>query len=249
MFQWFHVIFYQPIFNVLIEIYNILPGHDIGVAIILLTVLIKLILWPINAKALHSQRALTELQPKIEEIKKQFADKKEEQAKAMMALYSAEKVSPMSSCLPLLIQLPVFIALYRALASGLKSNGFDALYPFVANPGKIEPTLFGVVGLAAPSIVFALLAGATQFVQARMMVSRLPKPKGVPGSGDEQMLATMNKQMTYMMPVMTVFIGWKLPAGVTLYWLVMNLLTAGQQWHFFSKRAKAAGEVEVISKK
>lgn len=249
MLQLFHAIFYQPIFNLLIGLHNIIPGHDIGVAIILLTLIIKLVLWPINNKALKSQKALTDLQPKIEELKKQYADKKEEQAKAMMALYSQEKVSPMSSCLPLLIQLPVFIALYSALSKGLKSDGFDALYPFVSNPGKIEPMLFGLIGLAAPNIIFALLAGATQFVQARMMISKAPKPKGIPGSGDEAMLATMNKQMTYMMPVMTVFIGWKLPAGVTLYWLVMNILTAGQQWHFLRKRAKASTEVEVIGKK
>lgn len=236
-------IFYQPLFNVLILLYNVIPGKDIGVAIILLTVIIKLILWPLSNKALASQRALAALQPKVDALKKEYQGKsKEELAKATMALYSADKVSPLSSCLPVLIQLPVFIALYSALRSGLESKGFDALYSFVVNPGKIEPTLFGIVNLAAPSIVLAILAGITQFFQARMMVTA-QQPKGVPGAQDEQTLAIMNKQMVYMMPFLTVFIGWRLPGGLALYWLTMNLLTIVQQLWFFRKKEVAVAVV------
>ena len=233
----FQVIFYQPIFNLLIFLYTVIPGRDIGLAIILLTIIVRLALWPVSNKALHSQKALAEIQPKMEALKKEYGDKQEELAKAMMALYSKEKVSPFSSCLPVLIQLPVFIALYQALSHGLKSSGFELLYPFVHNPGTITPTLFGLLNLATPNIILALLAGAGQYFQAKMMVTR-QQPKQTPGAADEQMLATMNKQMLYMMPALTVLLGWKLPAGLTLYWLMTNALTIGQQMLYF-RRADA----------
>ena len=241
----FHVfytaVFYRPIFNLLIGLYHVIPGSDIGLAIIVLTSVVKLAMWPMQAATLRSQKALTDIQPKIEELKKKYSEKsqQEELAKEMMALYSREKVNPAASCLPLFIQLPVFIALYHSLSAGLKSGGFDMLYSFVPNPGTIQPTLLGILNLASPNYVLAILAGAAQFVQAKMMVTR-QQPKGVPGGGDEQMLASVNKQMMYMMPAMTVFIGWKLPGGLALYWLVMGLLTVLQQHFFFRKHPAPA---------
>jgi YidC/Oxa1 family membrane protein insertase len=234
--NFYNAVFYHPIFNLLIGLYDYIPGRDIGLAIILLTILVKLAMWPLQASALRSQKALTDIQPKIEELKKRYPEKsqQEELAKEMMALYSREKVNPAASCLPLLIQLPVFIALYHALSAGLKSGGFEALYPFIPNPGTITPTMFGLLDLAAPNYVLAILAGAMQYFQAKMMVTR-QQPKGVPGGKDEQMLATMNKQMVYMMPALTVFIGWTLPGGLSLYWFVMSGLTVLQQFFFFKK--------------
>lgn len=239
----FDLIFAQPIFNLLIWLYNVVPGHDIGLAIILLTLLVKLVLWPLSGQALRSQKALQDLQPKLEELKKEYGkDRQEELAKATMALYSKEKVSPLSSCLPLLIQLPVFIALYHALGQGLKSSGYDMLYPFVQNPGTITPTLFGLVDIAKRSIPLALLAGAAQFLQAKMMITR-QQPKQTPGAKDEAMLAMMNKQMLYMMPLLTVYIGWKLPGGLALYWLMQNVLTIVQQWWYFHRGQKGTAVV------
>ncbi|NIP33029.1 membrane protein insertase YidC [Candidatus Saccharibacteria bacterium] len=234
----FNTILYEPIFNLLVWFYNVIPGQDIGVAIIVLTVIIKLILFPFTAKGLKSQRALATLQPKIEEIKNKYKDKKEEQAKAMMELYSKEKVSPFSSCLPLLIQLPILFALYRVMRDGLRSEGFDNLYSWVANPGTIDPMFIGVLDLAVPSIFLAILAGAVQFWQAKMMTANQP-PKNLrkkKGARDENLMATMNKQMVYFMPIMTVVIGATLPGGLALYWLVNNILTVGQQYVAFRKK-------------
>lgn len=230
----FDTIFYKPIFNLMIATYNTIPGSDIGITIIILTVIIKLILWPMQQKALRSQKALQEIQPKMEEVKKKYADDKEKMSKAMMELYSKEKVNPFSSCLPLLVQLPVFIALYRAMTKGLESSGYDKLYAFVANPGAIDPSFLGIVDLANPNVVLALLAGLAQFIQVKMMVIR-KQPKDVPGAKDEQTLATVNRQMVYFMPMITVFIGMQLPGGLALYWFVMAGLTAVQQVMLFSK--------------
>jgi YidC/Oxa1 family membrane protein insertase len=232
----YDAVFYRPIFNLLIWLVDVVPGHDIGIAIVLLTVIVKSAMWPLQASTLRSQKALADLQPKVAELKAKFPGKENEEAlaKEMMALYSREKVNPAASCLPLFIQLPVFIALYHSLSAGLKSGGLEKLYSFVANPGTIAPQFLGLVDLAVPSIVLALLAGATQYVQAKMMVTR-QQPKNTPGAKDEQMLAVMNKQMVYMMPALTTFLGFTLPGGLSLYWLAMNVFSIAQQHFFFKK--------------
>lgn len=247
----FNTIFYQPIFNLLVLLYDTIPGNDIGVAIIVLTAIIKLILLPLNVQALRSQKAMQDIQPKINELKEKYKDNKEEMTKAMMALYRNEKVNPFSSCLPLLIQLPFLLALYRVLLSGLNSKGFEILYPFVANPGQIDPIAFGFVNLANNhNIPLALAAGIAQYFQGKMMITTQP-PKKVqkdPGSKDEAMLGAMNKQMLYFMPVLTIFISYSLPGGLALYWLTMTLLTILQQWYFLGKKGGKKTEIEVIQK-
>lgn len=236
----FNTVFNYPIFNALIWLYNTVAFHNFGLAVIELTVLIKAVLWPLSAKALRSQKALQEIQPKMDALKKQYPnkDQQEELGRAMMALYSQEKVSPFSSCLPLLIQLPVFIGLYHAMSQGLSSSGFDHLYSFVAKPETVNTSFLWIFDLgkkpsAAPvGMLLALAAGATQYVQAKMMITR-QQPKQVPGAQDEQMLATVNTQMLYMMPALTIFLGWTLPAGLSLYWLMQNVITVAQQRAYF----------------
>jgi YidC/Oxa1 family membrane protein insertase len=228
----FQVIFYQPLFNLLIFLYNIVPHHDLGVAIILLTILIKLILLPLSKKSLKSQKALQELQPKLDEIKKQFADKKEELAKATMELYKQNKVNPFSSCLPLLVQLPFLLAVFRVFRDGLKGASMQMLYPFISRPTVINTISFGFLDLSKRSIVLAVLAGAAQYWQSRMMVTKRPKSH-IKAAQDEDMMAIMNKQMLIMMPILTVFISLSFPAGLSLYWFVTTLLTGLQQLYIF----------------
>lgn len=235
MSQFFHTILYQPLLNVLVFLYNIVPGHDFGAAIIILTVAIRLLLWPLARQSIKGQKAMSSLQPKIAELKEKHKDNKQELAKATMELYKSEKINPLSSCLPLLIQLPILLALYWVMMAVLKSEKFDLLYPFVAHPGTIKTVAFGFLDLAKASWVLAILAGAAQFWQTKMLPMTPPAVKGA-GSKDEGMAAMMNKQMLYMMPIMTVVIGGTLPAGLTLYWLVTTLLTAVQQWMMFRKK-------------
>ena len=209
-----------------------------GVSIILLTLFIKLVLYPFTVKQIKQQRAMQEIQPHIEEIRKRLKDDKEGQARELMALYAKEKVNPAASCLPLLVQLPVFIALYRALSYGLAGKNLSLLYTFVANPQVINTSFFGLFDLSHSSPVLAILAAAVQFVQARQIMKTTPSAitnpppevKGSAGAEDESMAAMMNKQMLYMMPIVTAVIGFSLPGGLTLYWLTMSLLTVLQQW-------------------
>lgn len=233
----FHTVLYQPLFNLLIGIYAVLPGADIGFAIIVMTVVIKLALWPLTNASLKSQKALQEIQPKINALKEELKDDKEKLAKAMMELYQAEKVNPLSSCLPVLIQLPILIALYRVLVAGLHPESLVDLYSFIPNPGEINDIFLGVVDLSVASIPLAVLAGILQFFQTRMMIARRP-PKDLrkkEGAKDEDMLASMNKSMMYFMPVITVVIGASLPGGLTLYWVVINLVSIIQQALVFRK--------------
>lgn len=234
----FTAIFLQPLLNLLVGLYNALPGNDLGIAIIALTFLVKLILWPFTALQIKQQRALQAIQPKIDEIRAKYKDDREAQGRELMSLYSREKVNPAASCLPLLIQIPVFIGLYRALSQGISSFDSTLLYPFIENPGVIHASLLGIVDLTKRSIPLALGAAVVQFYQSRQLLKNAaptmtPPPTEVadsPGAQDESMATIMNRQMTYTMPILTAAIGWTLPAGLTLYWFVMSLLSVVQQW-------------------
>ncbi|MFH0814471.1 MAG: YidC/Oxa1 family membrane protein insertase [Candidatus Falkowbacteria bacterium] len=230
----YHVILYQPLFNVLVFLYNIVPGHSLILAITILTILIKLVLLPLSAYSLKSQRAIQELQPKLDELKKKFKDDKQALAKATMELYKENKVNPASSCLPLLIQFPFLIAVYQVFRSGLTSADFGNLYSFVTNPGAIDVSCFGILDLSKPSVILAIITGLAQYVQTKMLTTKKPKPK-VEGAKDESMLADMNKSMLYFMPFMTVLIGISFPAGLVYYWLLTTILTIVQQKVVFKK--------------
>jgi len=240
----FHTILYQPIFNVLVWFYNIIPGKDIGLAIIAITIVIKLVLYPFSLKMIKSQKRMQDLQPKMDELKKKYKDNPQEMTKATMELYKQEKINPMSSCLPLLVQLPFLIAVYQVFRKGLtNTQSLDILYPFVSNPGTINSISLGLVDLAKPNFILAVLAGAAQFWVSRMLITK-KQPK-VPGAKDEGMQAMMNKQMVYFMPVITVFFGLSLPGGLMVYWFITTVLTGLQQMFFFRNNKE---QVEVIEK-
>ncbi len=241
----FQDIFYQPILNLLVFLYN--TFGDLGLAIIFLTLVIKIVLWPLSRKSINSQKALQELQPKIDELKARFKDDKQAMSVALMALYKENKVNPLSSCLPLLIQLPFFIAIFRVFSDGFAQNHLELLYPFIKNPEIINVISFNFFDLSQKSIVLAVLAGLAQFWQGKMMITKRPEVK-TGGSRDENMLSIMNKQMTYIMPGVTVLIGVSFPAGLTFYWFLTTLFTAIQQKIVFigKSKKKKIGVVEVV---
>ena len=233
----------------LVFLYNIVPGNDIGIAIIILTALIRLALFPLNQQSIKSQKALQDLQPKIDELKKRYADNKQELGKAMMDLYKEQKVNPFSSCLPLLIQFPFLIAVFYVFRDGLTGGSLDIVYNFIQRPDSINAMSLGIIDLAKPNPILAVLAGLAQFWQAKMMMAkRVPKQaRNNPVAKDEDMMAIMNKQMVYFMPAITVFIGLTFPGGLTLYWLVTTLLTGLQQVYIFKKSKIKEGEIEIVS--
>ncbi len=229
----YHQIIYQPLLNLLVWGYNSIPGHDVGIVIIILTVLVRLVLAPTMHKQIKSQHAMTSLQPKLDEVKAKHKDDKEAQAKAVMALYKEHNVNPFSSCLPLLIQLPILIALYQVFRTALNGN-LSGLYHTVFNPGTINPYFLGFINLAKPNIVLAVLAGGLQFWQARMM-----QAKNTSTSTDATAKA-IQMQTTYLLPLVSIFIAWRLPAGLPLYWVVTTLFAIAQQYYIMKKSEKAS---------
>ena len=240
----FNLILYQPFFNALILLYQYLPGRDLGIAVIVLTVLIRIILYPLMAQAIRSQKVMAELQPKMQEIQERFKNDREKQAKEMMVLYQKEKINPLGGCLPLLIQMPILLALFRVFMSfkdGLGVAQSAALYSFVpfANIPE-EPMFLGLVNLAQPSLILAVLAGICQFVQARAVS---PKSKKVKTSDQmSKFSGMMQRQMLYFFPVFIFFILLRLPAAIGLYWLVTSLFSIGQQYLIFARRSPASSD-------
>jgi len=220
--QLWQTLLYQPLFNLLIFIYN-LVGGDIGVAIIVLTIILKIVLAPLSHKSLQSQRALQQIQPKVEELKLKYKDQKERLSQELMILYKTEKVNPFSSCLPILIQLPFLIALYQVFSHGLASQSLDILYQFIHNPGHLNTTFLGFWDLVKPNWLLAVVTGAAQYWQSKSLIKK-------PTTTTDNITSTMNKQMLYVMPAVTVFFGFSLPGGLMLYWLINTLLTVAQQY-------------------
>ncbi len=235
--HFFYLTLYQPLFNILVLFYNWIPGHDFGLAIIFLTLLIRVVLFPISIKALNSQKALQKLQPEIKKIQQQNKDNKEKQAKETLELYKKEKINPFSGLLLGLIQVPILIALYRVFWSGLNPSELSILYSFVPNPGQINALFLHIIDLSKPNFFFAILAGITQYFQAKMLQPQLSSGDQKENKGPDFGKA-MQKQMLYFFPVFTVIILLNLPSALGLYWIASAIFTIGQQYIIFSKKNK-----------
>lgn len=235
MSQVFHSFIYQPIYNALIFLYNVIPGNDLGVAIVALTVLIRILLYPVAQKQIESQKKLQDLQPEIKKLQDKYKGDKEKQGRALMDFYKERKVNPASGCLPLVIQIVFFIALYRAFIAGLNfDSGCNDLYGFVSCPASLNVKFFGLLDLAKPNTVLAVVAAASQFVQTKMMMSKTPVSQK-----KDDFSSIMNKQMLYIGPVLTLFIGLRFPAGLAVYWIVNTLFAIGQQYLIMKKNPDA----------
>ena len=221
---------YRPLLNILFLFYHYLPGQDLGIAVILLTALIKFIFYPLGTQALRSQKTLAELQPQIKEIQEKYKDDREKQTRAIMELYKGKKTNPFSGCLPLLIQFPILIALYQVFLKGLRPEAINSLYGFMPQIGQIDPTFLGIVNLSQPNAILAILAGVTQYLQLKIA----PQSKKIKGKQSD-VSQRMTKQMNYLFPVFAIFICFKLPSAIALYWVAMTLFTIGQQYLVFKK--------------
>ncbi len=256
---WFTIGIFEPLFNGLLYIQKLLPGHDLGLAIILLTLLIKAILYLPSLSSIRASRQLQVLQPRLKEIQTLYKGDKEKLAQAQMALYKESKVNPLASCLPLLIQIPFFIGLYQVFISGLKIDAHTSVllpatlkhvYPFLRTYYQSTPinTMFlGFINLSTShgiaNIVLAVLAGGSQFWQTKMLAA--PSEPKIKEARDESMTSAMNKQMTYILPLFTAYLAYKFPAGLALYWTTQSVLTVAQQYIFLKRHPLKPAVVQV----
>ena len=230
----FNEFLYRPLLNLLFLIYNNIWA-DLGVAIILLTIIIRLILLPLFYKSAKDQTIIQKITPRIKEIQKNHKDNKEKQVREIMAVYKEHKVNPLSGFLLMLIQLPILIGLFQVFWRGFGEQQLRFLYGFVAYPGQINMAFLGIVNLAEASIFLAILNGIMQFFQTKMMTPRPGSGQAPTKKGSPDFSSMMQKQMLYFFPLFTVFILWRMPAAIGLYWLTTTLFTILQQYIMLRK--------------
>jgi len=233
----FNLIFTYPIFNGLVLLYHLFG--DFALSIIVLTLIIKLLLFPLTLKQLKSMKATQALQPQMQEIKKKYGKDQQGQAVAMQALYKEYGVNPLSGCLPLVVQLPVLYGMYYAFRTFLGTSKVSALnnivYPFIPHFNTYPDINLNwftfinhswTISLAHPdpTHVLPIIAGLATFIQLRMS-----QPKTAPGATPDPSTQSM-KMMQYVMPLVTLFFGWTFPAGLALYWTVSTTFQAVQQF-------------------
>jgi YidC/Oxa1 family membrane protein insertase len=248
---------YQPLVNGLIFFYQLL-GQNLGWAIIALTAALRLALLPLTLPSLRASQKLKDLQPQLEKLKKKFKQDKQGLAQAQMELYRQHGANPVAGCLPWIIQIIVLIALFRAFNQVLVANGEtitqlnELLYaPLRLPSGTQINTQFAYLNLSKPDLfslpfqiqlgpiqvsqvpgVFLLAAAATQFVSSKLLLPQAQaaqkQAKKTPQKEDD-VAAAMQQQMLYLMPVMTIIIGFSFPSGLVLYWLSLSLVMTAQQ--------------------
>lgn len=225
----YHEALYRPLFNGLLFIYGALPFADLGISIIALTIAVRIIFFPATRAMFRGQTALQKLQPRIKAIQEQYRDKKDEQARRLMELYAEAKVNPFSGCLPLLIQLPILIALYQVFWKGIAPLRAELLYFFVSAPEQFHPFMFGVVDLTSAYPLLALFAGVSQFFQARFIPQmETPTPKSG-RQGEPDLSKILSFQTRYFFPILIAAWSFSLPAALPLYWTTMNLFAIVEQ--------------------
>jgi YidC/Oxa1 family membrane protein insertase len=229
-----HTFFFDPVYNGLVFFIDVIPGGDVGLAIIATVAVVKLILFPLSIKAVKTQKLMKELEPKLKAIKLEFKDKREEQAKAMMAVYKDAGMNPFASILLIFIQLPFVIALYLAVSNGggvvLPKINTDILYSFIPNPTVASMDFLGQIDITDKSLPLALLAGITQYITMYFAMPALPpKVEGAPADFKDDFMRNMQLQMKYVMPVMIVFIAYTFSAAIALYFVVSNVVTLIQE--------------------
>lgn len=242
-------LFFKPIFNFLVLLLTILPGFNLGIAIVALTIVIRLILYIPMSSSLKTQAGMQEIQPKINDLKKRHKDNPQKLSEETMKLYKEHGVNPCGSCLPLLIQMPFLIAVFQVLKLNMLEDHTALLYGFFTGIdfSQLNMHFLWVKDLSiAGDIALGVMVGVAQFVsmwlmqisskriKAKMETNK-PQKKKKEGDMPDQM-EMMNKTMLYMMPVMIGYFAYSYPAGLGIYWLISTLFGIAQQYFLNKKR-------------
>jgi YidC/Oxa1 family membrane protein insertase len=232
----FNTALYNPIYNLLVYLIDVIPGGDVGLAVVFLTIIVKLVLYPVSLGAVKTQMKMRLVEPELKEIQTKYKDKREELAKATFEIYRKNKINPFSSIIILLIQIPVIFALYFAIWKGLPVIKTDILYSFIPNPETISMNFLGLIDVSQSKVfILALLAGITQFYQAKLAMPAFKKPETKSDSKEisfkDEMMKGMHVQIRYVLPVLTFFIAYGLISVIAIYWTISNLFAIGQEYY------------------
>ncbi|TSC84533.1 MAG: preprotein translocase subunit YidC [Parcubacteria group bacterium Gr01-1014_17] len=228
MLAFFKVVFYQPLYNGLVFLMDVIPGADAGIAVIVLTILVKLILFPLSKRSIETQFSMRQFQPELDGLKKKYAGDREGFARATMAFYKEKRINPFSSFFLLLIQLPVIISLYYVFfRGGLPEINETLRYAFIPSP-EVSMEFLGLIDIAGKSIFLAALAGISQFFQVKLALPP-PAPGTRDGSFQGELAHGMHMQMKYVMPIFAAVAAYTISGAVALYWVTSNLFAIGQE--------------------
>lgn len=223
----------KPIFDLLMFLSKIVPGHDLGVVIILLTFIIRIVLFPLSRQSIRAQSKMALYKDQIKEIQAKHKTK-EEQSRELMKFYKEKKINPLSGCFPLVIQLLILIALYKVFIEILNSNDSSINYIFL-----------GFLDLSQKNVVLAVLAGISQIFASLLLMKRTASiPQPASSEKAAAMQKNLSRQMAYFLPVFTVFIAMSLPAGLALYWVVSTTLGIFQDYYLYKKFSPQNIEVD-----
>ncbi|OHA08360.1 MAG: hypothetical protein A3A44_03080 [Candidatus Sungbacteria bacterium RIFCSPLOWO2_01_FULL_60_25] len=229
----FREIVYRPLLNAFAFLYQILPYADVGLAAIILVVIVRLILHRSIVQSVRAQLVMPEIQQRLKEIQKSGKDNREAQARETMALYREYGMHPFSFLTPLLVQIPVFIGIYQVFSKGIALADPSLLYSFLPAITSFNPIAFGIVDFTERSIVMALLAGASQFLQSYLA----PKPPRMPATAKDDMGRMMQWQTTYIIPVVFTVIALSVPSAIAFSWTAFNLVAIVQQSWIYRRMA------------
>jgi len=227
----FTTLLIQPIYNLFVFLIAVMPGGDAGLAIVALTLLMRIILYPVFSASIRSQMGMQAMQAELEATKHRFKDKSPELAKHQLELARKYKVNPLSLIGSLIIQFGLIIALYYAMfREGFPAISHALLYGFVHAPAAVNTNFLGLLDLLTPHhLALAFLVGATQYLAIRLTLNRTPPPAGA--TADRLAAHRMQQQMMrYLMPLLLAVFGWAFPAAVGLYFLTANVVSIGQEW-------------------
>lgn len=231
----YSTLIFNPLYNVLVYLVGIIPGGDIGIAVIILTILLRIVLLPLAQKAQKTQAAMRVLQPELDRIKKEHKDNPQAQMQAMSKLYKEAGVNPFASIGLLLIQLPILIGLYHVFSWGnLMAVDMSLLYSFVTLPAVVGTNFLGLIDMYGKSLVLALLAGVTQYAMAHVTPA-LPISEEKSFAND--FAKSMQMQMKYVFPALIAVVAYTTSSAIALYLIVSNLATVAQE--VYNKRSKA----------
>lgn len=229
MADFFHTVLYTPIYNLLVLLVGVMPGADIGLAVVGVTIIVRLIILPLSFAAQKTARATKRIEPALKRIREDLKDNKEEQAKAMMALYKENGINPFASILTMLIQLPVVICLFWVFHSkSLLTIDPALLYSFVTAPSTVSPLFLGIFVLTGTNITLAILTAITQLLLAVYAIPKAPSAKE-DASMQADISRAMTLQMRYVFPIIMGFVAYT-SGAIALYFITSNLFGIVQEY-------------------
>lgn len=240
----FHVIVYDPLYNGLIFLVDIIPTHDVGLAVVALTILVRFVVYPLSKRAVQSQMAMKKIMPEVEELKKKYKKNSPEQTKAVFALYKERDIHPFAGAGLMLIQLPVLIALFWIFVTGgLPTVNMQLLYAFVPRPETVNMFFLGFIDMGAKyNISLAVFTALTQLAYSRLSMGPRVGKTAIEESLSSDMAKSFDLQVRYVLPIVIGFVAYSVAAAAPLYYVTSNLFMIGQEYlagrRFYDKKTQ-----------